>query len=246
MAHTLPDYSMKYKSGVKKVFIDLAEVASRLGGLSTWDRQGNIVWYDDFEAATIHWIRAVSNGSLTLSTEECMRGEQSLKFYCDAVIGAHQYVDHPFEAADTPLIGIELAHHPMMYTGTFDLKFTIYTGAIRYICGWRYTRDTGTWSYWDNAGAWTDLVPVKFLSSYAHAWHHIKLVVNQDTGYYERLIVSEVEYDLSAIPMQTAANATTAQTYLRIRMDCQQAADPDYAYVDDVVYTMNEPANGTY
>lgn len=246
MAHTLPDYSMKYKSGVKKVFIDLAEVASRLGGLSTWDRQGNIVWYDDFEAATLHWIQAVANGTLSISTEEAMRGESSCKFYCDDVLGAHQYIDHPFEAADTPRLGLEIAYAPMRWASTFYMQIFVYTGTTLYTGGWQITRDTGTWAYWNSAGAWTDLAPVKFLSSYSHAWHHIKLVVNRDTGYYERLIVSEVEYDLSAIPMKSAASAVTAQTYIRLRCDTLQGDDPDWCYVDDVVYTMNEPENDSY
>ena len=69
MIHTLPDYTTKYK--LTKVFssVDINELAARLGSIDTYDRRGNVLWWDDFNETVNKWLVLYGGGDGTWAVD---------------------------------------------------------------------------------------------------------------------------------------------------------------------------------
>ena len=73
-------------------YIGLAEAAVRLGGISTHDRRGEIIWQDSFESGTVtpRWVTA-TNGAASLvkaSAAKARNGAFSMLLQTDGAAGS--------------------------------------------------------------------------------------------------------------------------------------------------------------
>jgi len=242
MSHTLPDYTTKYK--LAKIFgnVDNAELAARLGACSTMDRRGNLIWYDDFEAAAaVKWTIFTDVGATAaLSTDRAWMGNQSMKTVTPAVINNSASLTKIFSLPPERRMGAEFmfcitTEKPVIILGVYG-----YDGTSNVIGGIKYDHNLEKLYYFNSAGAFIELPLYDSLLITTEHWFYVKLVVDWDTKKYVRLIFSSTEYDLSSIDLRTIASIVKKYITVEIKnMAGTNAAAT--VYFDNFILTQNEP-----
>jgi len=242
MAHTLPDYSTKYKMATIFGQIDTGELAARLGSPDTFDRRGNVVFMDDFEATVLHWgVFLVGAGSsVVLSTADVYRNSQSCKLHTDINLNDLAEIRRSFALPVNSKIGMEFSVSGDFTNTNLEFWHSIYTGARLYVAKIRYHYTTKTLSYADSGDIFQPLSTTQGIGDASFFYSTFKLVIDYDTHKYVRLIVDKDTYDLSTYDLQWAANATTPRMHTIIQLK-NTAAAARTAYIDDVILTQNEP-----
>jgi len=242
MAHTLSDYTTKYK--LVRVFgqADGGEVAARLGSPVTIDRRGNLIWFDDFEAANaVKWKTLLSTGSTAeLNTAYAWMNNASMKLTTHTDSGDFaaivKYLPIPIDNS----VGIEFRYRLGDGKPITQINLTGYTGSYYFSGAVRYNFNTSKLYYLNSLGVYSEITNTDYNGNDGEYWHYLKLALNWSTKKYIRLMYNNTTYDLSDIALYTAASAT--KNMLAIALTC--IADTDAAasiYVDNVILTQNEP-----
>lgn len=241
MVHTSPDYSSKAKIERSYGQVDNGELAARLGSINTIDRRGTIIWYDDFEylGASKWTITADTIGTATFTVARVWMGNSAMKVVTAAVANDTVTMTKPFSLPHEGTIGVELMTNISGASGYIELYLQCYTGALYHFPAIRYNQFLNTLEYFNDALAWVDVPLNQSFDPGNLQWLYMKLVVDWTTGYYVRCLLGSEEFDLSAIPMYQAANATLP------RMDAGMlvktlAAGVVTCYIDNVIVTQNE------
>lgn len=242
MAHTLPDYTTKYK--MAKIFgaIDEAELAARLGACSTLDRRGKLIWCDDFEAAAaVKWsYSADPPGTVALSSDRAYRGNQSMKTVTGAVAGDQCSIHKAFCLPIERKMAAEFMFYPSAGKPIIDLDIQGWNGTSRFEGQVRFDYNAFKLYYYDSTGAWVEIPRYDNAEEAYEHWIYMKLVIDWEKKEYIRFIFCSTEYDLSGIPLFSAASATTKQ--IRVYMMNQAAtAAAATVYFDNFILTQNEP-----
>ena len=217
--------------------ISLAEVAARLGSIHTFDRRGNILWYDDFEDGLNKWEVSLSGTgpSVALTNAQARKGALSCKLVSGTSGGAYSQINAYLPYNILSRMGFESA-----FTANGDTEYTwrfwFYDGTNYYEASVTYSA-TDWLEIWTTAG-WVAVANVPLLHSDS-LFHILKLVVDPITHKYVRLILNNTEYDVSASDMLPTANATAPHTLVTFRVT--KGSSGDTVYIDNVIVTQNEP-----
>jgi len=242
MSHTLPDYTTKYK--LAKIFgnVDNAELAARLGACSTMDRRGNLIWYDDFEAAAaVKWDVAGDAGyTMAYSTDRAWMGNQSMKTVTHTDAADNVILEKSFCLPLERRIGIEFMFN--MTTGKPEISILIlgYTGAFCFNAIVQYNHNTGKLYYLNSAGAYVELTRHDSTTITNESWFFMKLVIDWDVKEYVRFIFCGTEYDLTGIPIRTWASILERHVDIFLYNTAVTAA-ASTVYFDNFILTQNEP-----
>ena len=241
MVHGAPDW--KHTSGRKTTFQlrDMGEAAVRLGSIVNFDRVGDVVWYDDFEASTLKW-HVGGNGagySVELSNESAKSGSQSLKLVTGSTDA--RSVDIVRSSAQPVL-----SNWGMQYSFAIGANIaSIDTTMITYLPGKylegeiRYRPQDNILQYLDTDANWITFATGVDLFEHDFTYHTLKLVVDLEHAEYIRCRVNEKTYDLAGIAMRVVATSFTPGLVYGITV-CSATEENNYVYVDDVVITQNE------
>lgn len=242
MAHTLPPWTTKYR--MVKVFanVDNNELAARLGALSTEDRRGDIIWYDDFEADAIHWWKEFSGGTPTmaLDTTRAYRGNQCMKLTTDGDNNNWLAMRKEFQHPNEVKIGAECMIKFPLTKAQVTMSLDGYTGSAFYTGQIRYDIDAGEIQYYASPGGWTKLNGSLYDAANKEIWHLMKLVIDWEAKEYVRVIISDMEYNLSGKALVATAIGTSKHIIARVRLDAKEAVAKT-CYVDNFIFTQNEP-----
>jgi len=241
MVHTLPDYTSKWKMNKISANVDNAELAARLGSPVTFDRRGNVVWYDDFEGTTLNW-RAFGTGGATLVAivaDRSWTGSQSAKLTTGATTDDNQSMFKQFHLPSDYKLGFEAWFDFAAVDIEVTLVATIYTGTYRHIGGLELHTSDNSISYIDAALARQPLGTMNWSGIVNHHWMPVKLVVDYASHYYVRAIVGNEEFDMSAIPMNTPLNGTRKSVLFQIEVETQ-SDNARCLRVDNCIFTQNE------
>ena len=237
-----PDYGVWAPKHTVTALVDLAELAARLQSPYLFDRRGDVVILDDFEASTLKWAGSLvgTGASVSLTTTGAFGGNQSVWLRSGAEPGTYtemrRYVFEPesarcgmtvyFNTQHTGLaleIGMRLPHGDTVYAGCIRLSDS--ANAIQYLSS------AGTW-------AAVDTLPV--IPRRAHAFFPVKLVLDYDLLTYREFLLGPYSYDLSHLALFKDLETTVAFSHLHIKI----ISDPDgnrEVWIDNFVFTRNEP-----
>jgi len=242
MAHTLPDYTTKYR--LDKIFssVDTNELGARTEALSTLDRRGNLVWCDDFEAAAAaKWSQSISaGGTAAVSTERSWRGNQSMKTVTHTDIGDNVCLGKVFCLPVERRLGFEF-----MFCITSGAPVTLlyivgYTGTAYFMAQIQYDHNLQKLYYYNSSSSWVELTRYDSTVTLLEPWFYMKLVLDWDLKEYVRFIFGGTEYNLSGISMKTGANATLKHVEVLLYNRAETAAAAT-VYFDNFILTQNEP-----
>ena len=245
MAHGTPDYGVT--AGVETVYQvrDLGELAARLGSPITYDRSGDVIWWEDFECGLAKWNFTHVNGvgSNQLSTAKARNGRNSLQSITAAGASAAEVAQHQMAFPSLSLLGLEASWLMQSSAGAPRIEIFLQDGAQQQAWAIKWDASTDELSY-QTAGGFFTVFGEQRLNTVAQVlFHTAKLVVNPIDGRYERFILDNERYDLSAAIPLISATATPSQLIVSLRNVTTDGAARTM-YWDDVIVTQNEPRNG--
>lgn len=243
MAHGQPDYGVTAGAVTTYQVADLGELAARLGSPITYDRRGDVVWWDDFECGLAKWatVAVGANASTALSSARARNGRQSCRLRPGDAINNAASITHSHHVPALSGIGLEFAASFGEGNHQLDMQLTIQAEAARHRA-WVRILNNGTFQYHDAASVYQTFytTPTTLNTSATH-FHTFKLVYDAERGEFRRFRWNEREFDLSGIaPQITIPGIPSFQTLIEI-IDTTLAVTPSGTWIDDVILTQNEP-----
>lgn len=243
MPHGQPDYGMYAEKRTTYGLADMGELAARLGSIVTFDRRGDVIWYEDFEDTYNKWtlLSGVDTGTVAQSNERARRGDNSLKITTGALSGGAtgSYHQEPYPVLSK--VGFEAHCHIYHATITFRVRVSIYTGTQRLRGGLAYDKPNTKWQYHNSGGTWTDLITGVDYPTGNTLFVPCKLVIDPTAQTYVRGIFSNREEDMSAIGLQVTADLVTAPHIEVYIYGLSAGTANQICYFDDIIITQNEP-----
>ncbi|MCK5504545.1 MAG: hypothetical protein KAJ10_05255 [Thermodesulfovibrionia bacterium] len=242
MTHTLPDYTSEYKMDTISGVVDNGELAARLGSVNTFDRRGNVIFMDDFEASLFKWrLATVGAGAAgVLASEYARNGSQAARLTAGSGLNSYAVIYRYWATPTSTKVGFEASFTTHADVDRIVLDISIYDGTT-------YNHATAAVSISSDlvyisigpAGTQT-LFSSLNLYNFNYSFHTLKVVFDYATGKYVRVIFDDQEADASAYSIETAASAVAHSMFFGVWSVNSKAGNPDI-YVDDVIITQNEP-----
>jgi hypothetical protein len=227
--------------------ISLAELASRLGSITAFDRRGDVDYYDDFENNGSRWVPTLVGvgAAKAISTDYSHKGEASLKLTTGNAIGnlTNVYLSQTYPSYQK--IGLEAASK-RVGGPTFGIGYGFSNGVYTYLARLRivpaappiYNR-----FYIYTAAAYLQ-IGTGYLSG---EFDSLKLVMNMSpldtTGVplYERVIINDRIFDVSQYPLDVLGPGVFTRYFIATAEAMATANANADAYFDDFIITKNEP-----
>jgi len=220
---------------------DMGELAVRLGSPVTFNREGNVLLLDTFEYGLGRWnSSAIAPSTVEVSAAWSRYGAYSVKFDVAADAAKYGLVDTYLPYPVKSKYGLEFS---LQINGYVDIiyvnmnfadgaqaqNYTIYAypNAEKIILR---DQDAGLVTFTDD---WR-------IRNTGGNFHTFKLVCDIVDQYYQRLIVNDVEYDLTAYRPRVTTNTAASRVFVRLQFYGSNSG-AGVAYLDDVIITQNEP-----
>lgn len=239
-----PDGGFASGSGVFPMAGDLAELAARLGSVVTFNREGSIVHIETFEHGIAPWNpTGYGTGSAVVQSSDTWRSSgYSCKMTAgsDGIAAAKIFRKFPYPQLGRYGLEFSWTHGQTPLYLQWRLFYHDGTNDHEFSCRYRTANKDLQVKDSDNV-FYTFATGVDLMPGYA-GFQSFKLVVDFVNDVYDRLIVNQAEYDLSAYkPYVFAASDAPS---VRVDIDLWgHAGANDYSYVDDIILTQNEPTH---
>lgn len=242
MAHTVPDYTSKYKLIGIFQNQDLMEIPARLGSPVTYDRRGSVLWYDDFEQAVLHWdiSGAIAPGTAVLSAEQAYTKSQSCKYTTRDQIADPWGIIRWFPIPRANRVGAEMSFTASEHIGEIIFSLVTYSATNTYVASIKIDITNDVLEYNDDGGNWVEFADTLRLRGSDVAFNTCKVVMDMTTGYYARFLFNDRSFDLSNYGMEDLGTVGTGNSSVGITAAPDEAAEHDF-YIDNVIVTQNEP-----
>lgn len=227
--------------GVRKN-IGIGELAARLGSIVNFNRRGDVVWMDDFESSTLKWATGGTGtgNSVALSTASAKNGTQSMKLITGDDVNNYSFIHRFLPYPILGNIGFEYSFALGSNLWVIELYDLFYTGTEAVYGVVRYLPQDDRIDYLDADGNFQTMVSNLDLYEADSLFNTWKLVINPLTQKYTRLFLNDATYDMSNYSLRTWASNIAPYHQARIWIYTDTAAN-NYAYIDDVIFTQNEP-----
>lgn len=221
---------------------DMGELAARLGSIVTYDKRGDVVDFDNFEEPVFKWETAYGNtGDYTrLDSTQVKSGSQAIKLHTLSQAGSQAKITKAIFPLASLSIGLEVSltrPNPNTY---FDALIKQNDGDNAQYAKVRYDSLTGTIYILDSTNAYKEIDTGIKLYPETFTFHTIKLVADFATGYYKRLLLDNLEYDISDEALYSEADGDEAYVWFEIGTE-DKAADGGDCYIDNIIWTQAEP-----
>jgi len=222
---------------------DLAEAVARLNSIVTHNREGNVVFLEDFEHGLSRWmVGAYGTGSeVLISAQACRSGGFSCKLVggLDGARQAEIFRKCPYPALSR--YGFEISFLLEAHTEQLSWKLVHHDGVREYQFHCRYNVGDRDLTIQIEDGNFvtvdTDLnLPFQYAS-----FHTAKVIGDFNTHKYVRLVVNNVEYDLSEYSAYPWPNPDGPHARITVFLK-SEAGHNGFSYIDDLVLTYNEPS----
>jgi hypothetical protein len=242
MSHGTPDWGLTTGVVTTYKWADLDELAVRLGSPVSFDRRGDVLFWDGFEDGYGKWnLSAVgTNAAIDLSLASAHNGACSLRMVPGSSglrrALAQRVLGYPVLSA----FGLEASftlHANLQY---FALNIYVYTGALVWQTLGRYDHTTGEAQIYVPPADWQTIHTLTNPIVDSRGYHTWKLVGDPATGLYVRSILDDEEVDISAYGLTSPVSATSPQLLAEAGA-YSIAANTATVYLDDVILTQNEP-----
>lgn len=242
MAHGTKPYGRTGALDTVHGVADLGELAARLGTPDTFDRRGNVMWWDSFEGGVEKWFPLLSGAGAAVLWEALWA--RTGGFACALWVGSNlnewagieRYIAYPTMSR----FGLEVSFNPNGFCPITEMYLELAPAPAQTMGALRYDINAGTLEYLDAAGLWVMLDPVFVVAGWANAFSTFKLVIDPANNSYVRVIANERAYAMQGIPLAPAVSPLPAVLRVRIYAIGVFAMNVPER-IDDVIITQNEP-----
>lgn len=221
---------------------DLGELAARLGSVVTHNREGNIVFIETFESGLSPWNLTASGTGAEVKISNA--NYRSSGYACLMIGGSDgsrvAQIARRFPYPEVSLYGLETS---ALLDG--NLQYLIVTlelrdGTTAYQFQITYSPSEEEIFVTIPGGVSVSIASDVNLDTGYGLFHTFKLVTDFANDEYLRLIVNEVEYDLSDYSSYSFAQATNPHLWVTVTVYSNPGTNTNI-HIDDVVVTRNEP-----
>ena len=221
-----------------------AELAACLSPAKRFDRRGNVYYLTSFEEGLGGW-QTDSDGTgalVVVSAAEAKSGAYSVKMVGGSSGERFAEIRHTGPLPVSGKIGFECSFRLVSNVDDIDFEISVYDGTNWLKGIIRYDDYYNNLYYWSSTETWGNIALGVDLFHGTSCFHTVKLVVDLPNQKYVRVILNEVEYDLSSVSLYKIASDVTPVMYCYVDI-LSHVVTNGTAYVDDVILTQNEPAN---
>jgi len=242
MVYELPDWADAAPRRTISPMVDLGELAARLGSVISYDRRGDVIWFDDFEDNIDKWDISISGtgAGVALSTDSARSKGKSAKLTTGDLTGDYalilRYLPHPIWSR----IGFEISFTVNNDLDSIEMLINFLDGTDFHQGFIRYRPQLKRLEYWGEDAAWHTLATGIDLFAAVKMFHTMKLVVDPRVDEYVRFLLDDKDYDMAKIKFEHGAYPVAARVYFRLRIETAVDANRSI-YVDDAIMTQNEP-----
>ena len=242
MPRDLPDWHAQNAQTTIGEVTDLGELAVRLGSIDTFDRRGDVVFLEDFEAGHVHCSLTTSGSGAVadLSAAEARSGLFSVRLVGGSSGGRFAAVIRRAAPQVLAGLGLEVA---VRIPGTIEhvqFQILVYTGSNLLTFDLRWRDAENDLQYRDSGGTWVTFATSVDLSTAAALFHMMKMGIDAANTNFAFLVLDNTTYSLAGIAGQSEVNA--ALPVVDVAVVCgSRSGQNDTIYVDDLIFTQNEP-----
>lgn len=221
---------------------DMAELASRLGSISTFDRRGYVYLADDFEHNIKNWVLTIISGTGTayLSTARSRFKTFSMELVPTDGTTSEIEMARSLPTLREGLVGFEIAVSFGDIPDHFDfiIRWQRLSPQLSYHI--RVEVNNQRIQYRDASGIFITLENNIDIDAGYGKFHVLKLVIDTVNNFYRRVVWNKTEYDMKNIAPST--DGATIGPAPRIALRTKAAAFASgMVWVDALVVTINEP-----
>ena len=241
MAHGQRDWSNIGADKLVFAMNDMAELAARLGSPVTFNREGNVLFVSAFEhgLAGFGLTPAGTDAEIITSAMWSRSGGYSCKLVAGKATLFYAQLYKTFPYPTMGKFGFELSFLLDTDVTQLDVELWIYDGTYQTIYVVRYDPAADVVKVRTSAASYPTVVSDVALSASVTIFHTLKLVVNSVTRQYERLLLNNSEYDLTAYSGYSIDNPVQAKMQIRVT-DTGVVNKNAVVYLDDLILTQNE------
>jgi hypothetical protein len=224
-----------------QIITDVGELVARLSDLFLLSRSGNVIDVVDFasglnQVVSSHWT---ASGDVSLVNSYCAVGGIACQLMCDS--GAVNYSRIYRYLANPPneAIGAEMWFAPVSNSQKVSLLLAVYTGALLYEAGVRYSFADGTLAIQQSGSPNWLTVDTPSLREQVGLYHKVKVIFNRSTGLYNRLLLNEHSYYIGDYTAKNAASSVASHMIVGAQLENVSGSD-SYVNIGKVVTTQNE------
>jgi len=228
--------------GVRPV-IGNTELAARLKSPVYFERNGQVIFIEDFSEGKDRWTldTIATGGALELIAGKTAIGGYALKVVSGTGTTpetyALTYLPYP---TTTGKFGIEAHFRPDQYTSALIITIALWTGSWLWQWSIIWYMSDGSIYYLDENGNNVDTGQDVGAAYGETLFHAMKLVIDLDTGKYTRLYINPTQIDLSNFTGYKTSSSLTPVMALKVG-GAGTATDSSDILVDTVIATILEP-----
>ncbi len=242
MPHGQVDFGAYAVKETVSSLADMGELAARLGSIVTFDRRGDVIWFDDFESGIEKWDKSSSGdrGSIEWSAAKSRNGGFSAKITTGAQSGDFATLTAYLPFPVLSRIGVEFSPLLYNYVGKLKLKIYVYDGEFRHQFEIQHFHITKLFQYKGDDDKWHDMSPTLDLAWFSRQFHTLKLVADAQSKLYTRFIANSQSYDLAAFRSYRWGDGAAPHLWIAIEVT-NSNTNAGKAHIDDAIVTQNEP-----
>lgn len=242
MPHGQRDWSNIGATEVVHGTADMAELAARLGSPDVFNREGNVLYMETFEQGSATWGKTLggTNAAIVTSPTEYRTGGYSLQLNSGTGSLHYALAAQVFPYPELSKFGVELSCSFDTNVTLLDPEFWVYDGDTLYVYGLRYDPVNKLVQKRTGTTTWKTIIEDVALNPSTGHWNLFKFVCDLSTGYFSRLIINEIEYDISDEQSYSAPVKDYARLNFRFTVR-GSSGTAGIAYLDDVIITRAEP-----
>jgi len=222
--------------------VGIGDGAARLGSIKTYDMRGRVWFYDDFEAATLHWEteNVGVGGAQGLVSDYVRNGEQALGLQANTGAGRVSRAWRIFQIPRNVTIGIELSFSQEANFGTTQMIIVLDDGVQRSFPSIQINEAAEQLQYQNAAGGWTNSgMDIGLFNQPSH-FHTTKIVLDYDTDEWMRILYDDQEVDLGREVIQTGGTMGSRYLYAQLYNNGDNVNNAHIRF-DDFIITTMEP-----
>lgn len=219
-----------------------AEIAARLGALSTFDQTGQLLFADGFEWGFTPWVSQTAGAGATLTLDGALSYLGGYSAKCTGGSDGNRYagvtkdLPRPFLSR----WGLETRAVLASAGGQLMVRARHATGSLVHTYEVRVDMASGDLTLLQSDGTYVTVRAGALGGQGSAIFHPIKLVIDLVATKYVRVTLDDVALDLSAYAARDTVDAS--KPFVGVDVFClSRAGANDVLNLDSVIVTQNEP-----
>lgn len=220
----------------------ISEIAARLGSPVTYDRVGNVVLIDRFDYGLGGWeLYTSGEGAYIAPTvERFFSSKMSVKLVAGKTDYRYARIARCFSGIGNSRYGIYCRALFPVKPEFFVMALEKRDGYTDYVAKIRLNFDQNSIDYLDRNNQFVKFGDLRKIWGALTNFVALKLVVDFYTNTYVRFFLDDLVFDLSGIEFFRYSVESPVVLFCVLEL-VSHGGENDWAYVDDFVFTVNEP-----